>query len=193
MSLKYWKDGIQQNIELMSKLIDDNEVLEAVQKSADICVESLKNGGRILFCGNGGSASDAQHLATELVSRFLRERKALDAEAVTVNTSSLTAIANDYDFSKVFSRQIEAKGRKGDILFGITTSGNSANVIEAVKSAKEIGMVCIGLTGDRKDSLLYSESDICICVPSKFTPRIQEAHILLGHMLCGYIEDAFAE
>ena len=150
--------------------------------------EAFKAGNKLLLCGNGGSASDCQHIATELVSRFFIERKALDAETLTVNTSSLTAIGNDYGFDKIYSRQIEAKGKKGDILVAISTSGNSKNVIEAIKTAKSIGLKSIGLTNNDKDNLISTMTDCCINIPSSSTPRVQEAHILIGHILCEFVE-----
>lgn len=136
------------------------------------------------------SAADAQHLATELVSRFLVERKALDAEALNVNISSLTAIGNDYGFDSVFSRQIEAKGAPGDVLLAISTSGNSPNVVMAIRTARTLGMKVIGLSGDNSLSDIRTLSDLCIAVPSNLTPRIQEAHILIGHIICEIIETA---
>lgn len=184
----FWKDGIYEHLKVTGLLLDDENLFIMLSAVAKVLVEAFKSGRKLLICGNGGSAADSQHLSTELVSRFFFERKALDAEALTVNTSSLTAIGNDYSFDKVFSRQVEAKGKQGDVLIGISTSGNSKNVIEAIKVAKDIGIKTIGLTGNKKDSLIYKFSDYCICVPSHSTPRIQEAHILIGHMLCEFIE-----
>ena len=153
---------------------------------------SLQQGGQLLFCGNGGSAADAQHLATELVSRFYCERGALNAEALTVNTSALTAIGNDYSFDRVFARQIEAKGREGDVLIGISTSGESKNIIEAVKYAKSINMKTVVFTG-KQNSTLKQLADIAISVPSEDTPRIQEMHILIGHIICEMVEKKIVE
>ena len=147
----------------------------------------MKNGGQLLLCGNGGSAADAQHLATELVSRFYKERKALNAEALTVNTSALTAIANDYDYSRVFARQIEAKGKKGDVLLGITTSGSSENIIEAFRTAKKQKMTTIAFVGNKSEKI-KDVADIIISVPSTDTPRIQEIHIMIGHIVCECVE-----
>ena len=183
-----WKDKILEHIEVIKGLNEDTEFLNNLNRIAEVVVNAYRSGGKLLVCGNGGSAADSQHIATELVSRFLLERKALDAEALSVNTSSLTAIGNDYSFDKVFSRQIEAKGRAGDILFAISTSGNSKNIIEAIKTAKARGIITVGLTGGKKESLISETSDYCVCVPSNSTPRIQEAHILIGHMLCEFIE-----
>ena len=159
-----------------------------IAELSKIISDSLGSGGKLLICGNGGSAADSQHIATELVSKFFMERKALDAEALTVNTSTLTAVGNDYSFDKVFSRQVEAKGNKGDVLLAISTSGNSKNIIEAVKSAKKIGITCIGLTGDNVDSLICKLADYYVSIPSNSTPRIQEAHILIGHIICEIVE-----
>ena len=167
----------------------DAELITMINNAAKVMVQTYRSGGKLLICGNGGSAADSQHIATELVSRFLIERKALDAESLTVNTSSLTAIGNDYSFDQVFSRQVEAKGAKGDVLIGISTSGKAKNVIEAIKTAKGMGIKTIGLTGNNRDSLIGRLSDYCIYVPSSSTPRIQEAHILIGHILCEFIEN----
>ena len=180
--------SIDDHLELITSLRNDNELILKINEAAFLIVESLRRGGRLLICGNGGSAADSQHLATELVSRFYLERKALDAEALTINTSSITAIGNDYDFDRVFSRQVEAKGRAGDVLLGISTSGNSRNVIQAIDSAKSIGMTTISMTGSNNSSILASCSDVWIGVSSSCTPRIQEAHILVGHVLCQIIE-----
>ena len=167
----------------------DAELITMINDTAKVMVQTYRSGCKLLICGNGGSAADSQHIATELVSRFLIERKALDAESLTVNTSSLTAIGNDYSFDQVFSRQVEAKGAKGDVLIGISTSGNSKNIIEAIKTAKGMEIKTIGLTGNNRESLIGRLSDYCIHVPSSFTPRIQEAHILIGHILCEFIEN----
>jgi len=184
-----WKDKIFEHIEVIKGLNEDTEFLNNLNRIAETVVNAYMSGGKLLLCGNGGSAADSQHIATELVSRFFKERKALDAESLTVNTSSLTAIGNDYCFEKVFSRQVEAKGKAGDILLGISTSGNSKNIIEAMRVAKSMDIITVGLTGNNKDSLICKLSDYCICVPSDLTPRIQEAHILIGHMLCEFIEN----
>jgi len=152
-----------------------------------VILDTFRSGKKLLICGNGGSAGDAQHIAAELTGRFKRERKALPAIALTTDTSALTAIGNDYDFRYIFSRQIEALGVKGDTLLAITTSGNSKNVLEAVKKAKEIGCKVITLSG--KDGGRVKEfGDINIVVPSNDTPRIQEMHILIGHIICDIID-----
>ena len=149
--------------------------------------DCLKKGGQILLAGNGGSAADAQHIAGELVSRFFFDRPALKAVALTTDTSILTAIGNDYGYDRVFSRQVEALGSPGDILVGISTSGSSKNIIAAFEVAKEKGMTCMALTGEKKGPL-NEMGDLVINVPSSITPRIQEAHILIGHLVCAAVE-----
>jgi D-sedoheptulose 7-phosphate isomerase len=162
---------------------------ETVQSMADAVVAALRGGGKVLLFGNGGSAADAQHLAAELVSRFYKERAGLPALALTVNTSVLTAVANDYAFDRVFERQVEALARKGDIVVGISTSGNSPNVLKAVERAKAMGCQTVGMTG-RKGGRLAGTVDICFRAPSDDTPRIQEVHITAGHILCQLVEEA---
>lgn len=163
---------------------------ETIARIAEVIYSAIENGGKVLWCGNGGSAADAQHLACELVSKFYVDRKALPSIALNTNTSILTAIANDYDFERVFVRQVEALGRKGDVLIGISTSGNSKNVIAAMKKAKEMGIVTIGFTGETGGAMKEC-SDILLNVPSKDTPRIQEAHITAGHIICYLVEKHF--
>ena len=174
----------------IDSIIRDCDLRNTIYIIAEEISKSLKQGGQLLLCGNGGSAADAQHLATELVSRFYYERIALNAEALTVNTSTLTAVGNDYSFDRVFARQVEAKGRPGDILLGLSTSGESENVIEAMKSAKQINMKTIAFTG-KKDSALKNLADMTIAVPVEDTPRIQEMHILIGHVICELVERKF--
>lgn len=159
-----------------------------IEKAARTIIESLKAGGKLLVFGNGGSASDSQHIAAELVGRFKMERRALPAIALTVNTSILTAIANDYGYDVVFSRQIEALGVKGDVALGISTSGNSKNVIEALKKARSMGIRTIALSGGDGGGM-KKEADISVTVSTKDTPRVQESHILIGHIICALIED----
>jgi D-sedoheptulose 7-phosphate isomerase len=161
----------------------------AIEQAADAMIASLAAGNKIMFCGNGGSAADSQHLAAELMGRYLRDRAPLPALALTVDTSALTAIGNDYGYAEVFARQLRGVGRRGDVLVGLSTSGNSANVIAAIEAAREMGIVTLGMTGmnrGRMDDL----SDILIKVPATRTNRIQEMHIAVGHMLCGFVEDA---
>lgn len=160
---------------------------DKIEAAAKAIIASLKSGGKVLIFGNGGSAADSQHFAAELVGRFKKERAPLAAIALTVNTSALTAIANDYGYDVVFSRQIEALGVKGDVAVGLSTSGNSVNVIEAFRKARKLGMITIGLLG-RDGGKLIDECDIAIVVRSDDTPRIQEAHITIIHILCEIID-----
>jgi D-sedoheptulose 7-phosphate isomerase len=167
------------------------EILKTAEEISKAIIAAYAHGGKVFIAGNGGSAADAQHIAAELVSRFYRERKALAAESLTVNTSNLTAIANDYDFTEVFSRQLEANARKGDVFWGISTSGNSKNIISAIHTAKKIGMKVIGFTGEGGGKM--SEPEMCgliIKIPSKDTPRIQENHILIAHIICEIVENS---
>lgn len=154
------------------------------------CSGVLKNGGHLFFCGNGGSAADAQHIAAELVGRFLKERKPLAATALSCNTSTMTAVGNDYGYDVIFSRQIEGLAKKGDVLFAISTSGNSKNVVLAVMAAKSMGVKTVGITGS-KGGQLAQLCDECIKVPSDHTPRIQEMHIAVGHMVCEIIDEVY--
>ncbi|MDD5773346.1 MAG: SIS domain-containing protein [bacterium] len=179
---------LDEHVKTVILLKNDPKLCLKIKEAGVLLFEAFKSGSKLLLCGNGGSAADSQHIATEFVSRFYIERKALDAETLTINTSSLTAIGNDYSFDKVYSRQVEAKGKKGDILIAISTSGNSKNVIEAIKTAKDIGLKTIGLTNNDKGNLISKLTDCCINVPSSVTPRVQEAHILIGHILCEFVE-----
>jgi D-sedoheptulose 7-phosphate isomerase len=163
-----------------------------IQNATEQMIDALRGGGKIMFCGNGGSAADAQHLAAELEGRYLLDRPPLPGMALTVNTSSLTAIGNDYGFEDVFSRQVQAHGRRGDVLLALSTSGNSPNVVKAVTVARDMGVVVVGLTGEsggKMDGLC----NVCLKVPSRFTPMIQQMHIAVGHMLCGFVEKAITE
>jgi D-sedoheptulose 7-phosphate isomerase len=153
-------------------------------------VNAFKNGNKVLFCGNGGSAADAQHLAAEFSGRFYTDRDALPAEALHVNTSYLTAVANDYSYDVVYSRIIKGIGKKGDVLVGLSTSGNSGNIVKAFETAKEKGMITIGLTG-ATGGKMKELSDNLLNVPSTDTPRIQESHILLGHIICQLVEEQY--
>jgi D-sedoheptulose 7-phosphate isomerase len=158
-----------------------------VLRAGQIAAKTLKVGGKILFCGNGGSAADSQHLAAELTGRFIKDRKPLAAMALSTDSSALTCIGNDYSFDEVFARQVAGLGRSGDVLIGISTSGNSGNVIRAVEEAHKLGMLTIGLLG-RDGGKLFALCQHSIVVPSDVTARIQECHILIGHTLCGLIE-----
>jgi D-sedoheptulose 7-phosphate isomerase len=177
---------------VMQSLLESSEYLSAVVKVAEAMTKCLRSGNKVLFLGNGGSAADAQHLAAELSGRFLRERASLSGWALTTNSSVLTAIGNDYSFDDVFARQVQGMGSPDDIVFAISTSGNSPNVLRAVSTAREKKLVTVGLTG-KTGGKLRSAVDCCICIPSDQTPRIQEAHILTGHILCELIEEALFE
>lgn len=175
------------------RLLSDESVLESLARLGEAMSASLRGGGRIWLFGNGGSAADAQHLAAELVGRFRNERRALAAEALTVNTSILTGVANDYGFEEVFSRQLEGVAREGDVAIGLTTSGSSANVVSGLRAARALGLYTAALTGAEGLSRLESLADCVVAVPSADTPRIQESHILLGHLLCELIEDSLVD
>lgn len=189
-----FKARILDHLGVINNLVNNEVFITELRRAASIITDVFRKGGRILLCGNGGSAADSQHIATEFVSRFYLERPALDAEALTINTSSLTAIGNDYSFDNIFSRQVEAKGKKGDALIGISTSGNSKNVYNALLAARTIGMTTICFIGGNKESLretpklLPKVSDIVLAIPSTDTPRIQECHIMIGHIICEYVE-----
>lgn len=165
-----------------------SECQKEIETFADICKTALDSGNTIYFMGNGGSAADSQHLAAELVGRFQKERKGLPGIALTTDTSILTAVGNDYGFDNVFVRQVEALVKLGDVVVGISTSGNSPNVVKAVEAAKEIGAFAVGMTGSG-GGRLAELCDVCIKVPSKVTARIQEGHILVGHMVCQLIDE----
>jgi D-sedoheptulose 7-phosphate isomerase len=183
---------IQESIEVKQNLLQDADLLHKVENLAVECVQTFFQKGKILFCGNGGSAADAQHIAAELSGRFYKDRPALFAEALHVNSSFVTAVANDYGFDAVYARMVEAAGREGDILFAISTSGNSSNIYNAVVKAKEKGMLVVGMTG-QTGGKLANVVDVLLNVPSQNTPRIQESHILLGHILCELIEEELFE
>jgi D-sedoheptulose 7-phosphate isomerase len=172
---------VAKNFEALTELED------MVAIATETVVHALQRSNKIVFCGNGGSAADAQHLAAELIGRYLVDRAPLPALALTVDTSALTAIANDYSFDEVFARQLRGIGREGDVLVAISTSGNSKNVLRAIEVARESGIKTIGLTG-RAGGLMRQLCDVCICVPSDRTNHIQEMHIAVGHVICGEVE-----
>ncbi|MCJ7471357.1 MAG: SIS domain-containing protein [Actinobacteria bacterium] len=178
----------QEHMGMFNMIQNDKQLKDNIMMTAIEIINVFKNNGKLLLCGNGGSAADSQHIATEFVSRFYLERKALNAEALTVNSSSLTSIGNDYDFKKVFARQVEAKGKQGDMIIGISTSGNSINIIEALKTARKMKLKTVALVGKSKKVQISKFADIIINVPSDITPRIQEAHIFIGHLICEYVE-----
>jgi len=173
---------------IIDSMIANQELLITIEEAAKTCIDALKNSQKILLVGNGGSAADAQHIAGEFVSRFAFDRPGLPAIALTTDTSILTAIGNDYGYEKLFERQIQALGVRGDILIAYSTSGSSINVINAIKEAKKIGMIVIAMTGNRGGSM-KEYSDYYISIPSKETPKIQEAHAIVGHILCGLVEE----
>ena len=177
---------IQENIALVRALLEDKHYLATVWEVSEAMSGALVAGHKVLFFGNGGSAADAQHLAAELAGRYLAERRSLPGIALTTNTSTLTAIGNDYSFEDVFARQIEGLGAAGDVAFGISTSGNSKNVVRAMEVATRKRMTTVGLSG--RGGKLAAICDQCICIPKDQTPRIQEAQILTGHILCEIVE-----
>jgi len=181
------RHSIEASIAVKQLLLNNVEVVSSISKVSEILVEILKRGNKPLLFGNGGSAADAQHIAAELVGRFAFDRPSLPALALSVNSSCVTAIANDYGFDVTFARQIEALGRPGDVAIGISTSGNSPNVLSAVAVARKMGLQTVALTG-ATGGKLKAAVDHCICVPSNETPRIQECHILIGHIISELVE-----
>jgi D-sedoheptulose 7-phosphate isomerase len=184
------KSIIEASIQVKEQVLENSVLLNTITQVVDVLVSAFQNGNRVYFCGNGGSAADAQHLAAELSGRFYSDRKALPAEALHCNTSYITAVGNDYGFDVVYARLIDGIGIKGDVLIGLSTSGNSANIVKAFEAAGEKNIITIALTGI-SGGLLKSLSDYIINVPSSDTPRIQEAHILIGHIICQLIEEKY--
>lgn len=172
---------------VMAAMAADAKLVQTLETVAEVCVQSLGQRGKLLFMGNGGSAADSQHLAGEMVSRFAYDRPGLAAIALTVDTSVLTAIGNDYGYELLFSRQVEALGQPGDVLFGFSTSGKSPNILKALRTAREMGLVTVGMTGSRGEAITQLV-DHCVEIPSACTPNIQEGHIVVGHIICGLIE-----
>ena len=186
---KYIKNQIEDSFRVKESVFHDNETISLIEKTATIITDIYKKGSKTLIAGNGGSAADAQHIAGEFVSRFYFDRQGLPSIALTTDTSILTAIGNDYGFERLFSRQIEANGKEGDVFIGISTSGNSANILEALKVCKEMNIYSVGLTG-KSGGKMADLCDICIKVPSSSTPRIQESHIMIGHVICAIVEES---
>lgn len=178
------------SIDVKQHILADTELLNSIEASAQQITKAFQQKNRIYLCGNGGSAADAQHLAAEFSGRFYTDRKALPAEALHVNTSYLTAVANDYSYDVVYARLIEGISNPGDILIGLSTSGNSANVVKAFETARTMGVFTIGFTG-KNGGKMRDLSDLWIGVPSQDTPRIQEAHITIGHIICQLVEEAY--
>ncbi len=182
------KDYIQNSITTKEKVLQDEEILQTVEKISNEIIHALKNGNKILFVGNGGSASDCDHLATEFVSKFYKDRHAFNAISLTSNNALITALSNDFSYDKAFSRQIEAIGKKGDILVALSTSGNSKNIIDSINIANEMKLITIGLTGE-KPCAMDNICSILIKIPSSETPNIQEAQMTLGHLICLLVEE----
>ena len=187
-SLKsYIKQEIAKSAELLSRMLADDPLMTELEKVADCCVTAIRSGGKVLFAGNGGSASDAQHLAAEIVCRFSYDRPGLPAFSLATDSSVMTAIGNDYGYEHLFARQVQAVGVAGDVFVGITTSGKSPNILMALSEARNKGLVTVGFTGESGGEML-GLCDLCVRIPSRETAKIQEGHIVLGHILCGIIE-----
>ena len=185
--LAHARAEILRSRDTMIAMAGDEELVATLAAVAQACVKSLNAGGKVVFCGNGGSAADAQHLAGEFVSRFNFDRSPLAGIALTTDTSVLTAIGNDYGYEHVFERQVRGLGRAGDVLIGISTSGRSRNILRALDAGREMGLITVGMTGNQREAIERCV-DLCLRVPSRETPKIQEGHIVLGHTLCGLVE-----
>ena len=184
------KKIIKSSIDTKQSVLQNEGLLKTIAASVDVIVNAFRNGNRVYFCGNGGSAADAQHLAAEFSGRFYTDRKALPAEALHCNTSYLTAVANDYSFDDIYSRLIDGIGEAGDVLIGLSTSGNSANIVKAFETAKKKEMITIGFTG-KSGGNMKPLCDHLVNIPSTDTPRIQESHIMVGHIICQLVEEAY--
>ncbi len=182
------KEYINSSLETKQKILDDNEILQKVEKISKLIVNALQNDNKILFVGNGGSASDCDHLATEFVSKFYKDRHAFNAISLTSNNALITALSNDFGYDNAFSRQIEAIGKKGDVLIALSTSGNSKNIIQSINVANEMELTTIGLTG-QKECQMDNLCNILVKIPSQETPIIQECQMTLGHLICKIVED----
>lgn len=181
---------IESSIKTKQDILSNMAMIALINECSDVITQAFKNGNKVLFCGNGGSAADAQHLAAEFSGRFYTDRDALPAEALHCNTSYLTAVANDYSYDVIYSRMINGIGKPGDVLVGLSTSGNSKNIVEAFKTAKLKNMITIGFTGEG-GGMMKNISDHLINVPSNDTPRIQESHIMVGHIICQLVEEKY--
>lgn len=186
------KSVITESIRVKNEILNNPEMIAMCEKIAKEIAEAFRQDKKVLFCGNGGSAADAQHLAAEFSGRFYFDRPPLDAEALHVNSSYVTAVGNDYGYDQIFSRVLKAKGRKGDFIFGISTSGNSPNILKAFEVARERGMVIVAMTGE-SGGKMKDNCDYLLNVPSSDTPRIQESHIMLGHIICELVEEDLFE
>ena len=184
------KNIIASSIDTKRQIMENERMIQTLEDCSNVITTAFKNGNKVLFCGNGGSAADAQHLAAEFSGRFYTDRDALPAEALHCNTSYMTAVANDYSYDVVYSRMIKGIGNPGDVLIGLSTSCNSKNIVEAFKTAKLKNMVTVGLTGD-SGGMMKEMSDFLLNVPSSDTPRIQESHIMLGHIICQLVEEKY--
>jgi D-sedoheptulose 7-phosphate isomerase len=182
------REIIQASIDTKQRVLGDALLLRRIEEVTTVVVKAFRSGNKVLFCGNGGSAADAQHLAAEFSGRFYTDRDPLPSEALHVNTSYLTAVANDYSYDVVYSRLVKGMGKKGDVLIALSTSGNSVNIIKAVEQAHQIGMITVGFTGE-SGGKMKDLCDFLINVPSKDTPRIQETHIMIGHIICQLAEE----
>ena len=185
---EFVQQHFKDSIEVKNRIYQDADLMGLVEEASKLCLETIEAGNKIIIAGNGGSAADAQHIAAEFVARFYFDRPAIAAIALTTDTSVLTAVANDYDYDYVFARQIEAMGAQGDVFIAISTSGNSANIIKAVEAAKNKKMKVIGLSG-AAGGKLAGLSELALKIPSDDTPRIQESHILIGHIICAAVEE----
>jgi len=190
MNMDQIKKLIEESIEVKNKILSDEGILKKIDELTDVAVAALKNNHRIYFCGNGGSAADAQHLAAEFSGRFYLDRDALPAEALHCNTSYLTAVANDYSYDVIYARLVKGLAHKGDVLIGLSTSGNSVNIVKAFETAREKGVITVAFTG-AGGGKLKELSDYLFDVPSKNTPRIQESHIMIGHIICQLVEQRY--
>lgn len=185
--IKYLKNQINNSIEIKKNIFNNNEIIEKILEAAELTIEAYRKGNKTIIAGNGGSAADAQHMAGEFVSKFYFDRPGLASLALTTDTSILTAIGNDYGYNRIFARQLEANGNKGDVFFAISTSGNSENIVEALKVCKEKGIMTVGLTGS-KIGEMDNLCDFIIKIPSVETPRIQESHLMVEHIICAIVE-----
>ena len=188
MNIDLLKTEIEASIKVKRKLLEDEKLLDKVLEISRACFKTLLDGGKIIFCGNGGSFADAQHLSAEFTSRFLFDRPALASITLGTNNSGLTAMANDYGYENIFARELEALGKPEDIFIGISTSGNSSNIIKSIEAANKIGITTFILTGQSGGKL--KDLVDCVHIPSNDTARIQECHILVGHIICGFVEKA---
>ena len=191
MFSSYIKNKIKESLAIKQLILHDDRQINAIEKIANLCIISLQSGGKIILAGNGGSFADAQHISAEFISRFMYDRRSMASIVLGANNSSISAIGNDYGYNHVFSRELEALGREGDVFIPISTSGNSLNILKAVEQAKIQGIHTMALTGNTGGKL--SGFCDCLCVPSQDTARIQECHIMIGHILCGIVESIFLE